>query len=118
MTRAATSVLVFGAYMMVQGAILMLAPSVLLGLFGLPLNDAWPRVVGWALLALGFYYVQNARANFRPFFTWTVRVRTLQFMFFAVLVLTGLMPVAILLISGLELLSGVWTWLELRHEAG
>ena len=118
MTRAATSVLVFGAYMMVQGVTLMLAPGVLLGLFGLPMNDAWPRVVGWALLVLGFYYVQNARANFRPFFIWTVPVRVGQFVFFVVLVLTGLMSVAILLISGLELLAGVWTWLELRREVG
>jgi hypothetical protein len=115
-SRVALSVLIFGAYMIVQGIALMLFPNVLLGVFGLPpALDAWPRIVGWALAALGFYYVQNARANFRAFFEWTVPVRVLQFVFFVLIVLSGLIKPTILLVSGLELLAGLWTFLELRR---
>lgn len=115
-SRAALSVFVFGAYMIAQGIVLMLLPNLLLGVFGLPpAVDAWPRVVGWALAALGFYYIQSARANLTSFFAWTVPVRVLQFGFFVVIVLSGLIKPSILLVSGLELLAGVWTFLELRR---
>jgi hypothetical protein len=115
-SRAAQSVLIFGAYMIAQGIALMLIPNVLLGVFGLPpVLDAWPRIVGWALGALGFYYVLSARANFRAFFEWTVPIRVLQFVFFVVIVLSGLIKPTILLVSGLELLAGVWTFLELHR---
>jgi hypothetical protein len=59
-SRAAQSVLVFGAYMILQGAILMFTPNLLLGILGLPLETGvWPRAVGWALIALGYYDVSR-----------------------------------------------------------
>ena len=116
MNRVALSVLVFGLYMLAQGAILLFFPDVLLSLFGLPLaQDVWPRAVGWALMVLGFYYLQNARANFRPFFEWTVWVRTAQFVVFVGLVLGGLGKPVLILTSGVEFLAGLWTWFELRR---
>lgn len=115
-SRAALSVLIFGAYMIAQGSVLMPVPNVLFGVFSLPpAMDAWPRVVGWALAALGFYHVQSARMNATVFFGWAVPVRIGQFGFFAVIVLAGLIRPAILLVSRLELLAGLWTWLELRR---
>jgi hypothetical protein len=56
-SSAAQTVLIFGTYMILQGATLMLAPNFLLGILGLPLETGvWPRAVGWALIALGDYY--------------------------------------------------------------
>jgi hypothetical protein len=115
MSRAAFSVWVFGLYLAGQGALLLVSPDFLLGLLGLPLSqDVWPRAVGVALLALAFYYVQSARAESRPFFGWTVQFRGFQFVVFVVLVALGLGEPILLLTSGVELLAGVWTWLELR----
>lgn len=118
MNRASLSVQVFGIYMLLQGAILLTAPNFLFTLLGLPLSgEVWPRAAGWALMALGFYYVQNARANYRPFFGWTVWVRSAQFLVFVGLVLfAGGKPV-LLLTSGMEFLAGVWTGYELRRSA-
>ncbi|MER3482582.1 MAG: hypothetical protein C4332_04945 [Meiothermus sp.] len=116
MSRAALSVLIFGLYMLIEGATLLVAPNVLFALLGLPPSqEVWPRAAGWALMALGFYYLQNARANYRPFLEWTVWVRSAQFLVFIGLVLfAGGKPV--LLFSGVEFLAGLWTGYELRRS--
>jgi hypothetical protein len=117
-SRAAQSVLVFGAYMILQGAILMLAPNFLLGILGLPLQTSvWPRTVGWALIALGYYYVRNALAGKRDFFGWTVQVRSAQFLVFIGFVIFKLASPILLATSGLEFLAGIWTWSELRRTS-
>jgi hypothetical protein len=70
-SRATQSVLIFGAYVIFQGATLMLAPNLLLGILGLPLETSvWPRAVGWALIALGYYYVRNALVYDHGDFEW------------------------------------------------
>jgi hypothetical protein len=115
-SRAAQSVLVFGAYMILQGAILMLAPNLLLGILGLPLETGvWPRAVGWALIALGYYYVRNALAGNRDFFGWTVQIRSAQPLVFIGFVIFNLANPILLATSGLEFLAGIWTWFELRR---
>jgi uncharacterized membrane protein len=115
-SRAAQSVLVFGMYMILQGATLMIAPNFLLGIFGLPLETSvWSRVVGWALIALGYYYIRNALANNRNFFGWTVQVRSTQFLVFVGFVIFGLASPILLTTSGLEFLARIWTWIELRR---
>jgi len=118
MSAAARSVLVFGLYMLGQGAVLVVAPNVLLGLVGVPpAQDAWVRVVGFALGVLGTYYVQAARHELTAFFRWTVPVRHVQFGFFCALVATGLASPMLLAFSAVELASGVWTALALRRES-
>ncbi len=114
--RAAQSVLVFGTYMIVQGLTLMLTPNLLLGILGLQLETSvWPRAVGWALIALGYFYVRNALADNRDFFGWTVQVRSAQFLVFIGFVTFGLASPILLATSGLEFLAGIWTWIELRR---
>lgn len=115
-SRVAQSVLVFGTYMIAQGATLMFAPNLLLGILGLPPETSvWPRAVGWALIALGYYYVRNALAGNRNFFGWTVQVRSAQFLVFIAFVIFGLASPVFLVTSGLEFLAGIWTWIELRQ---
>jgi hypothetical protein len=116
---AARSVLAFGAYMVALGAALMLAPHLVLGALGLGApHDVWPRAAGWALVALGAYYVQAARAGNAAFFRLTVLVRFAQFLVFLAFVIKGLAPAAVLLAAAVELAAGAWTWLELRRGAG
>jgi hypothetical protein len=118
LSRAAQSVLVFGAYMIAQGATLMLTPNILLGILGLPLETSvWPRAVGWALITLGYYYVRNALAGNQDFFGWTVQVRSTQFLVFIAFVALGLASPILLATSGLEFLTGIWTWIELRRPS-
>ncbi len=92
-------------------------PNLLLGLFGFPeYSEVWVRVVGLAVLVLGYYYTRLGFAGFRPFFEWTVPVRIGQFFFFAVLVGLGHFPPMILLFAGTETAAGLWTLFALRGE--
>jgi hypothetical protein len=115
MSPAARSVFVFGVYMLGQGAILMLAPSLLLGPFGIPgADDPWVRVVGWALIALGTYYIVGARHAWLAMFRATVIVRVAQFGFFVALCATTGAPWVLVMFSAVELAAGVWTAVALR----
>lgn len=117
MSPAATSVFLFGLYMIGQGGVLMLAPGLLLGLIGVPIpTDAWVRVLGWCLVVLGIYYVQSARHGFRRFFIWSALVRLAQFGFFLALFGSGYIRPVLLGFSAVELLSGVWTLIALRAD--
>jgi hypothetical protein len=114
-SRVAQSVLIFGAYMILQGLTLMLTPNFLLGILGLPPETSvWPRAVGWALIALGYYDVRNALTGNRDFFGWTVQVRNAQYLVFIGFVTFSLASPILLATSGLEFLAGIWTWIELR----
>lgn len=118
MSRAALSMLVFGIYMALEGAALLVAPQVLTGMFGLPAPaDVWARIVGIALLVFALYYVMTARAEVTPFFRFTVVGRTFQFLLFVGLVALGGFPAILLGASAVELASGLWTWWALRADA-
>ncbi len=117
MSYAAKTVFAFGAYMLGQGAILLLVPNLLLGIVGLPLaNEVWVRVVGIAVSVLGFFYIMAAREDFRPFFQWTLISRSFQLIAFIGLVGCGFVSPIILLFAGTEFLSGVWTFFALRQS--
>jgi hypothetical protein len=110
MSRAAWSVLIFGLYMIGEGALLMLVPRLLLSAVGAPIPaDAWVRVVGWCLIVLGVYYVLLARLEQRIFFSVSAVVRLLQFGFFVALWAASLIKPVMLGFSAVELASGIWT---------
>ena len=117
-SAAARSVLAFGVYMLSQGAVLMLAPALLLGPFGIPgAESPWVRVVGWALIALGTYYVLAARRGWVEMFRVTVIVRLAQLLFFIALCAATGAPWVLVAFSSVEAAAGVWTALALRADA-
>lgn len=118
MSHAARSVIAFGLYMIAQGATLMLAPSLLLAPFAIPTEGSlWVRVVGWALIALGTYYVLAARKEWTPMFRATVVVRLAQLAFFVALCAALDAPWALVAFSAVEAAAGVWTALALRADS-
>lgn len=69
MTASARSVFVFAFYLVGLALVLLVAPNVLLRLFGVPVTgEVWIRVVGMLVLFLGFYYAQAARRGMTEFF--------------------------------------------------
>lgn len=117
MSYAAKTVLTFGVYMLAQGAILLIAPNVLLRLVQLPeTSEPWIRAVGIAVFVLGFYYVAAAKAELTAFFGWTVYMRTFQLLAFVALVALGIAETTILLFSCTEFIFGLWTLAALRTK--
>ena len=115
MSRSAVSVFVFGIYLLLLGAVLVIVPNVLLTvLFVPPTNEVWIRVVGMLILFLGVYYVLAARAELRQFFPWTVYVRSSVIVFFAAFVILGFAPVQLILFGSVDLAAALWTAWALR----
>ena len=117
MKGSAYTVLIFGIYLLLQGRILILFPNFLLEVVGVtPATDVCVRVTGFAVFALGYYYLGNARAMLVPFFKLTVHIRILQFVFFSLLVWKQMADPVLLLFAAVELLSGLWTLYALWQE--
>lgn len=119
MSRASKSLFVFGVYLCGLGLTLLLAPNLLLRLFGVPPTDeVWIRINGMFVLCLSFYYIQAARNELTAFVRWTVWTRAAVIFFFAAFVLLTSAPKALLLFGLIDLLAALWTWLALRETRG
>jgi hypothetical protein len=117
MSRAATSMFVFGIYLLVLGPTLVVAPAFLLGLFGLDApQEVWIRVLGAIVTILGFYYVFAARHETKDFFWATVWGRPAVIVFFTAFVLLGLAEPVLILFGVVDLLGAGWTFAALRGE--
>lgn len=115
MSNTAKSVFVFGIYLVGLGAILIVTPNTLFGLFGLPgTSEVWVRVVGMLVLLLAFYYINAARKELTDFFPWTVYARSSVIVFFIAFVLLGFVSPILILFGVVDLLGAVWTGLTLR----
>ena len=116
MSDPARTVFAFGWYITILGAVLVLAPNLLLTTFGLPpTEEVWIRVAGMLLLFLAGYYFLAARAEWTQFFRASVWFRSLVIMFFIAFVLLGLVKPVVLAFAAVDLLAALWTASALRH---
>jgi hypothetical protein len=115
MSKAAISVLVFGIYLALTGLGFLLAPNMMLGLFGFPATtEVWIRVVAMLLLILAYYYIRAARSEMTGFFRLTVHHRASVIVFFVVFVILGLAQPMLIGFGVVDLLGAIWTALALR----
>jgi hypothetical protein len=115
MSKAGTSIIVFGVYLVVLGAGLIAAPNLILAPFGFaPTTEVWVHVLGAVTCALGAYYVQAARSELVPFFRMSVPVRGVVFAVFATFVAIGWAPGALALFGAVDFAGAIWTWSALR----
>ena len=118
MTHSAKSILIFGIYLVLLGIVLVVAPNILLGLFGVPpATEVWIRVLGVIVGILGFYYIQAARNGLIPFFRATICGRTVVLISFIVFAILGLVKPILILFGAIDFLGGIWTALALRGES-
>ena len=117
MSRAAFTVAAFGVYLLVLGAVLVLAPNLLLGLFGFPpTSEVWIRVLGIVVIILGVYYVSAAKNEARPFFAVTVGSRFFALAAFAAFAAFGLTQPTLVLFGVVDTLGALWTLRALRAD--
>lgn len=117
MSSSAKSVFVFGCYMLLLGVPLLLAPNLLLGIFGFPpTQEVWIRIVGLLVLYLGVYYVLAGRKEIRAFISATVPIRGSVLLVFAVFVANDMVSPMLLVLGLPDLLGAFWTWQALRSE--
>ena len=118
MSKGAMSVFVFSIYLYILGAVLVVTPGTLLRIFNFPeTDDLWIRVVGMLVIILGFYYSHAARAEFRPFFVWTVIGRSAVLLFFIAFVIADLAPPTLILFGLVDFAAAIWTFFAMRSES-
>lgn len=118
MDNAALSMKVFAAYLFALGVVLLIAPNVLLGLFGLPeTREVWIRVIGVLVVNLSAFYWFAARHGARPLFRVSVFSRGFAFLAFAAFALIGLVKPVLVLFGAVDLAGAVWTSLALKKTA-
>lgn len=115
MTYPAKTVLAFGLYLLGLGALLVLAPNLLLSAFGIPATpEVWIRVVGMLVLELGVCYVAAARGNWQGFIQLTIPLRLSVIFFFAAFVLLARAPSTLVLFGAADFAFALWTWTATR----
>lgn len=117
MPKAKQSVLVWAAYVYVLGAVLLVVPNVLLGLFGIAeTEEVWIRIVGMTVIIFGILYTGAVRADARDLYLASVVGRG-----FAVVVLVSLAmttgPWQLVLFAAVDAAGATWTWLGLRADS-
>lgn len=117
MHKSATSLFVFGVYLIGMGVGFVFMPNTLLSMVSLPPTDeVWSRVVGVLAFVLAFYYIQAGRTNLRSFAEWTVPARIAVFLFFTGFVLMGWVGPIMIGLGSVDLLGALWTGWALRTE--
>jgi hypothetical protein len=122
MSRAAKSILVFGVYLICLGATLLIAPNLLLKLFGMPTTtEVWIRVLGMLVGLLACYYLLVAREELTSFMRLSVYIRALPILFFVGFVMAEMVKPILILFGAIDLAGAAWTnkalHLDARHSA-
>jgi hypothetical protein len=116
MTRAALSIFVFGLYLVLLGATLMIAPGPILGVFGFSATgDVWIRVAGALVVIIGWFFLVSARHGTESFFRATLLPRPFLFLSLCAYVLFGLAPPQLVLFGAIDLIGAAWTLYALRR---
>lgn len=116
MNSPSRSILVFGVYILLVGLSLFFVPNVITSIFGLPEpTEAWVKLVGALVFALGLYYIQATRDNNVAFYRMTVWVRAIFVVMFVIIALTNAGYINLLLFAAVDALGTVWTWYALRQ---
>ena len=117
MTPAARSLQVFGIYLLVLAVGLVLAPNVLLALFGMPpTQEVWIRILGLLVGIVGAYDVIMAVRSLSPLYMPTVFARAFAFVLLSAFALLQIGPPQLALFGVVDLLGALWTWRTLRVE--
>lgn len=117
MSKSAFSLRVFSIYMFTLGSILVIAPNLMLSLFGVPeTQEVWIRVVGMLVLNIGFLDFMASRNELRDFFRWSVPVRLAVPVFFVAFVAMGFAPPVLLLFGAIDAVAAIWTAICLRAD--
>lgn len=109
---------VFGVYLVViVGLGLMLAPHLILGMFGLSAaEDVWIRMVGMLASIVGAYYLIAANNGAQMVYRWSIPLRIYAASFMTLIFLLGMVPAGILLFAAIDVFGALWTWAALRAQ--
>lgn len=121
------TIFIFGALALLLGLFGLIRPEILLSILGFEVLDRAARAAGdytlvfltasaMASFNMGVYYILAALNDLKPFYKWTVPFRTLTFLVFTTVALTGLAPIRFIGVGVWELAGAIATGLALRSD--
>ena len=117
MSRAALSMKAWAIYLGGLGLWLLVAPNLLLGVFGLPeTHEVWVHMAGMFCLFVASLDWLAARHENALVFRWATASRYSVPLFFAAFVFAGWAPPVLLLFAVVDLAGATWTLLALRAD--
>ena len=115
MDAAAKSLAVYGVYPLLNAIALILDPSDVLTLFGLPgTSEPWIRVLGLVLGEIGYYFIIAATRGLSAIYPAIVHVRVVASLLFVALVVTKVGPWQLLIFGAVDLSTALWTRISIK----
>ena len=109
-SAATRSLQVFGVYLLGAGALLILAPALMLAPLGIATpGDVWIRMVGLLAMCLGSVDLLAARAEVPSLIRWSVWRRGLAAAVIVAFVLAGFAPPSLCLFAAIDAAAALWT---------
>ncbi|EAT59475.1 hypothetical protein [Chlorobium ferrooxidans] len=117
MKQSVHSLKLFGLYMNLLGAALIVVPNLLLSLFGIaPTSEVWVRVAGVLVFNLGIYYRFALKNPDKAFIQASIYARMFVLAAFIAFILFGFATPVFLLFGAVDAAGALWTWIALRGE--
>jgi hypothetical protein len=114
-TNRHSSLVVQSIYVVLTGLQLIFVPNMLLNMFGFDAtSEIWIKVLGIVVLSLSIVYFTISKSGNDDVVRATMWSRTLVGLGFILLALTGQAKLSIVLFAGIDIVTAVWTWFELK----
>lgn len=111
------SLVVQSVYVVLTGLQLIFVPNMLLGMFGFDAtSEIWIKVLGIVVLSLSIVYYTVSKSGNDNVVRATMWSRLFVGVGFILLALTGQAKMALILFAGIDIVTAVWTWFELKKE--
>ncbi len=109
------SLVVQAAYVLLTGLQLIFVPNLLLSMFGFDAtSEIWIKVLGIVVLSLSIIYYTVSKSGNDDVVRATMWSRLFVGIGFILLALTGQAKLSIILFAGIDIVTAVWTWFELK----
>jgi hypothetical protein len=116
MKNASMSIKYFGMYLIWLGVAIVSGVNLAKDVLQIPdLPNSWLRFIGLLVFCLGIYYITAARNGWVMFYKTTVGLRLLVVAFLVLHVAIGEFPMIFLLLSAIDLLGAIWTFISVKR---
>jgi hypothetical protein len=116
-TNRHLSLVVQAIYVLLTGLQLIFVPNMLLSMFGFDAtSEIWIKVLGIVVLSLSIVYYTVNKSGSEDVVRATMWSRLFVGVGFILLALTGQAKLSIILFAGIDIVTAVWTWFELKKK--
>lgn len=112
------SLVVQGIYVFLTGLELIFVPNIVIGFFGFePSSEIWIKVLGVVVFSFTILYYNVNKYGSDELVRTTIWLRFTISTGFILLSLSGQASINLILFAGIDVMTAVWTWFELKKQS-